>query len=158
MTDPQSPTERPPVAARFLIDNSVWQRQRQPAVHDATARLMAAHPPWSILTCPPVVAEVGFSARSGTDHDTVRQSLTEFPECETHPSVALVLDIQNAIFYGGLVRAVGATDTVIAAYAVANDATVVHYDGDFEHVAHVWPGFRHAWIAPRGSLDEPRER
>ncbi|MGH3274312.1 MAG: hypothetical protein ACRDNZ_08305 [Streptosporangiaceae bacterium] len=99
-----------------------------------------------------------FSARSGTDHDTVRRSLAEFSECERHPSVGLVLDIQNAIFHGGLVRAVGATDTVIAAYAVANDATVIHYDGDFEHVAHVWPAFRHAWIAPRGSLDEPRER
>ncbi|HEY5848818.1 MAG TPA: hypothetical protein VIT42_18710, partial [Microlunatus sp.] len=78
---------------------------------------MAVHSPWSILTCPPVVADVGFSARSGTDHDAVRRFLGEFPECGTHPTAALVLDIQGALFKAGLIRAVGAMDTLIAAYA-----------------------------------------
>ncbi len=114
---------------------------------------MASHSPWSILTCPPVVAEVGFSARSGRDHDTVCRLLSEFPECEVHPGVALVLDIHNALFHRGLVRAVGATDTVIAAYAIANHATVVHYDSDFEHIQKVYSGFDHSWIAERGTLD-----
>jgi hypothetical protein len=120
--------------------------------------LMAVHSPWSILTCPPVAAEVGFSARSCTDHDAVRRFLSEFPECETHPTAALVLDIQGAVFNGGLFRAVGAMDTVIAAYAIANNATVIHYDGDFEHVARVRSDFRHEWIAPRGTLDLPDSR
>lgn len=114
---------------------------------------MARHSPWAILTCPPVVAEVGFSARNGADHDAVRRHLAQFPECETHPSTDLVLDIQNALFHGGLFRAVGAIDTLIAAYAVANDATVVHYDSDFEHVAAVNDDFRHLWVAERGSID-----
>lgn len=116
-------------------------------------RLLAAHSPWAILVCPPVVAEVGFSARSGKDHDAVRRFLAEFSDCETHPSSGLVLDIQNALFMGGLVRAVGAVDTVIAAYAVANRATVLHYDHDFEHVERVRDDFQHAWVAPRGTLD-----
>jgi len=144
--------ERPRVDVRLLIDNSVWQRQNQPPVRAAMRELLAPLSPWSILVCPPVVAEVGFSARSGSDHDAVRSHLSEFPECEAHPSVALVLDIQTALFNGGLVRAVGATDTVIAGYAIANDATVVHYDGDFEHVARVRSDFRHQWIAPSGTL------
>lgn len=116
------------------------------------ARLMGSHSPWSILTCPPVVAKVGFSARSGVDHNAVCRFLAEFPECEA-PGVALVLDIQNALWSGGLLRAVGALDTVIAAYAIANNATVAHYDADYEHVGRVREDFRHVWIAPRGSLD-----
>lgn len=153
MTTSLSEVERPLVGDRFVIDNSVWQRQSQPTVRSAMDRLLARHSPWSILTCPPVVAEVGFSARSGDDHDAVRGFLGEFPECEMHPSVALVLDIQNALFNGGLFRAVGAIDTVIAAYAIVNEATVMHYDGDFEHVARVRTDFRHQWIATRGTLD-----
>ena len=137
---------------RLLIDNSVWQRQAQSEVRLATANLLDSRYPLDILTCPPIVAEVGFSARNGPDHDAVSGFLAEFPECDSHPSVDLVMSIQNALFHGGLVRAVGALDTIIAAYAVANDATVVHYDHDFEHIAKVWSGFRHAWIAPRGSL------
>lgn len=116
-------------------------------------RLMAQHSPWAVLTCPPVVAKVGFSARSGADHDAACQHLAEFPECEAHPSTDLVLAIQNALFNGGLFRAVGALDTVIAAYAIVNGATVVHYDADFEHVATVRDDFRQQWIAPRGSID-----
>ena len=142
----------PPAEARFLIDNSVWQRQGQERVREAMVELLAASSPWAILTCPPIAAEVGFSARNGRDHDSVRTYLAEFPECDVHPTAALVLDLQNSLFNGGLVRAVGALDTVVAAYGVANDATVVHYDGDFEHVAQVWPGFRHQWIVPLGTL------
>lgn len=144
--------ERPTVEARYIIDNSVWQRQNQPPVRAAMERLMATNSPWSILTCPPVVAEVGFSARDGADHTALRRFLSEFPECQSHPSVDLVLAIQNALFTGGLFRAVGAVDTEIAAYALANDATVVHYDNDFELVGRIRQDFRHEWIAPRGTL------
>lgn len=147
--------QRPRTNARFIIDNSVWQRQRQPPVRAAMDTILAATSAWSILICPPVVAEVGFSARSSRDHDAVREFLAAFPECETHPSAALVLDVQGAIFSAGLVRAVDAVDTVIAAYAIVNDATVVHYDADFEYVARAWSGFRHRWITPRGTLDQP---
>lgn len=115
-------------------------------------QLMAHHSPEAILTCPPVVAEVGFSARRASDHDAVRLYLAEFSECETPPSTSLVLEIQNALFHGGLFRAVGALDTVIAAYAVVNGAAIVHYDSDFEHVATVRNDFQHQWIAPRGSI------
>lgn len=138
--------------ARFVIDNSVWQRQRQPSVRAAMDHLISTYSPWSVLVCPPVVAEVGFSARSGKDHDKVCRFLAEFSECEVQPTSALVLDIQNALFNGGLLRAVGAMDTVIAAYAIANNATVVHYDADFEHVSHLRPDFKQSWVVPRGTL------
>ncbi|MBN9609491.1 MAG: PIN domain-containing protein [Actinobacteria bacterium] len=138
---------------RLLLDNSVWQRMPRPKVRAAVEALLAQVSPLDVLICPPVAAEVGFSARDGKGHDRVRQALAEFPDCEKHPGTSLVLDIQNRLWKGGLLRAVGATDTEIAAYAIANGATVVHYDADFEHVAKVWPDFRHRWVMPRGSVD-----
>lgn len=146
-------SERRELRTRYIIDNSVWQRVRRDPVRIAMDRLLAVHSPWAILTCPPVVAEVGFSTRSGKDHDAVRRYLSAFPDCESHPSSELVLDIQNSLFNRGLVRAVGAVDTVIAAYGIVNEATVLHYDGDFEHIAKVRADFGQAWIAPRGTLD-----
>jgi predicted nucleic acid-binding protein len=64
-----------------------------------------------------------------------------------------VLEIQNRLWTSGRLRAVGAMDTLIAAYALHNDATVLHYDRDFEHIAVVTPEFRHEWIVARGSVD-----
>ncbi len=138
---------------RFLVDNSVWQRARQPPVRTELDRIRTRHGAQALLVCPPIAAEVGFSARNGPDHDVVAAALAAFDECAAHPSSADVLDVQSALFHGGLVRAVGALDTVIAAYALANEATVLHYDRDFEHVARVRPTLEHRWIAPAGSLD-----
>jgi predicted nucleic acid-binding protein len=56
------------------------------------------------------------------------------------------------LWNGGLLRSIGAIDTVIAAYAIRNDATVFHYDRDFERVASAAPGFRLAWAVPRGTV------
>lgn len=137
---------------RYLVDNSVWQRLSKSAVRAAFDAIRAPIRPGSVLTCPPVVAEVGFSARNGADHSTVTAYLAAFPGCREHPDTSLVLAIQNALWHKGLVRSVGAIDTLIAAYAVVNGTTVLHYDSDFEHIASVRPDFRHRWIVPRGSL------
>lgn len=133
-----------------LIDNSVWQRLRKPQVLEVAERLWASG---QTLLCPPIAAEIGFSARHPADHRALVRDLAEFPDCSAHPSSAQVLELQQEIFDGGLFRAVGATDVVIAAYALVNDATVVHYDRDFELIATVRPDFRQRWIVPRGSLD-----
>jgi len=138
---------------RFIVDNSVWQRlSHQEPVRDRFTRLIESTSPAMIMVCPPVVAEVGFSARNGGDHDRLRQALAQFAECPVHPTTAITLGIQNALLTNGFFRAVGALDTVIAAYALANDAAVLHYDRDFELIAKVVPSFRHEWIVARGAL------
>lgn len=104
------------------------------------------------MVCAPVVAEVGFSARSGSDHTALMGWLSAFPDCPVAPAADSTVQIQNAIWNAGLVRAVGAMDVLIAAYALANGASVLHYDRDFEHVARAMPGFTHRWIVPRGSV------
>jgi predicted nucleic acid-binding protein len=140
-------------SSRFIVDNSVWQRlSHQESVRDRFTRLIESTSPSTIMVCPPVVAEVGFSARNGADHDRVREALAQFADCPAHPTTATTLSIQNALFNNGFFRAVGALDTVIAAYAMANDAAVLHYDSDFERIAWVVPTFRHEWIIARGSL------
>jgi len=137
---------------RILIDNSVWARLgTTPGVRTALAALVNAYSPSRIMICPPSVAEFGFSARSGAEHAQVVTHLAAFTDCPIAPTSFDVLDIQNRLWNGGFVRGVGAVDTVIAAYALRNDAAVLHYDRDFEHVAAVTPGFRHEWVIPRGT-------
>ena len=125
----------------------------KPEIRSSVGALLIQVSPLDVLMCPPVAAEVGFSARDGHDHDRIRTALAEFPDCEKHPGSDLVLDIQNRLWKSGLFWAVGPTDTEIAAYAIANGATVVHYDADFEYVAGIGPDFRHRWVVPRGSVD-----
>lgn len=108
--------------------------------------------PQDLLVCPPVALEYGFSARTGTDHSRIMGQLAAFPECALHPSPDEALEIQSLLWNGGLLRAAGTIDTLIAAYAIKNDATVLHYDRDFEHIASVTSGFRQRWIVPPGSI------
>lgn len=138
---------------RYLIDHSVWARlSTDPEVVAALKQHLDLANPDDVLICPPIAAEVGFSARNGSDHGTLMEQLSAFVECSEHPTSVDVMDIQNKLWNGGLLRAAGAIDTVIAAYAIKNDATLLHYDRDFDHIATVVPTFLQEWIVPRGSI------
>ena len=137
---------------RLLIDNSVWARLTDPTVSDALKQALDAANPDEVLICPPIAAEIGFSAQTTSGHRSLMEQLALFSDCPVHPTAQEVLALQNALWSAGLLRAAGATDTVIAAYAIANDATLLHYDRDFEHIAAVAPRFSQQWIVPRGSL------
>lgn len=138
---------------RFLIDNSVWARLSTDApVVSALKSVVDLTRPDNVLVCPPIVVEAGFSTRTGSDHSLLMAQLAAFPPCAEHPTTDEAMLIQNRLWNGGLLRAVGTMDTLIAAFAIKNEATLLHYDRDFEHVAAVMPTFRHQWIVPRGSL------
>lgn len=140
-------------SSRVLIDASVWSRvPHHGEVRERLRARLDLTRPGDVLICPPVALEVGFSARSGSDHAATRVALAEFDDCGQHPGSADVLEIQNRLWASGKVRAAGVADTLIAAYAIANDAEILHYDSDFDHIAGVIPELRHSWIAPRGSL------
>ncbi len=108
--------------------------------------------PGDLLVCPPVALEYGFTAPTPKAHTALADQLEAFGQCDAHPTQDEVLSIQSSLWNGGLLRAAGAMDTLIAAYAIKNDAAVLHYDRDFEHLASVVPGFAHRWILPRGSI------
>lgn len=137
----------------YLIDNSVWARLAHPEVAAALKLKLDLVRPDNALICAPIVLEVGFSTRTGAEHSELLRFLHAFPECTIHPDSADALQIQNKLWNKGLLRAAGAMDTLIAAYAIKNGATLLHYDRDFEHIASVTTSFRHEWIVPRGSLN-----
>lgn len=117
----------------YLVDNSVWQKASGSA--SIAARLREISPHHLIITCPPQVLEYCHSARSPEEFAEFRSDMDELLPAATHPSMRDALDIQQSLWTGGLIRAAGAFDYLIAAYALANDAVILHSDRDFEHIA-----------------------
>ncbi len=86
----------------------------------------------------PITLEVGHSAINGEQHAHVielinaRRRLPITAEIEQ-----LAVALQAFLWHGGLVRAAGVNDLVIAATAIVHGAVVLHYDADYEHIARV---------------------
>lgn len=135
--------------AVYLVDNSVFQRlPHDPQVADALRSY--AHR-GLFATCLPITLEAGHSATSGGDHDRVIKLVTARWHLPIDDEVERqALTLQSALWRGGLVRAAGVNDLVIAAAAIVHGALVVHYDVDFEHIAQV-SELRQEWVVPRGS-------
>lgn len=141
-----------PDAVLYLVDTSVWARlPRHAAVRD---RLDLAQSRGQIVLAPPIMLEVGFSARDATQWERTMTQLKAFPvlpmDVLTHE---VARGLQGALWRAGKVRAAGAVDTLVAALAVQHRAVVLHYDRDYEHLASVAEGLRHEWVAPSGTLD-----
>lgn len=132
----------------YLVDNSIWARL---ALGDAAIterlRLIERAPSDLFVTCPPQVLEFCHGARTPDEHVVYRQQISLGFPLEVAPNELLVLDIQGALWAAGLVRAAGAIDILIAGYAIANDATVLTADHDFDHIASV-SDLRHEYVAP----------
>lgn len=132
----------------YLVDNSVWARlsTADPAITERLRRVERS-PADLLVTCPPQVLEFCHSARTPEEHAQYRDRISLGFPLERAPDEGLVLDIQAALWSAGLVRAAGPADILIAAYAIANDATVLAADHDFDHIARV-SDLRHECIAP----------
>ena len=131
----------------YLVDNSVWAR----AIFgdsDMVARLRRIErAPADLVTCPPQVLEFCHSARSPEEHERYRERISLGFPLASPPDESRVLDIQSALWRAGLVRAAGVVDILIAGYAIANDATVLAADHDFDHIARV-TDLQHEYVAP----------
>jgi predicted nucleic acid-binding protein len=139
---------------RLLLDNSVLQRlSRAPAIVAAVHERIEQGD--VLCSCPTLALEAGFSARNMTDHAGIIERLTiDFDLLPFAPEVGdLAIDLQRSLFESGQGRAVGVVDLLTAATAVWHDASVLHYDGDFERVAAVDSRVRQQWVVPRGSVD-----
>ena len=137
----------------YLVDNSVWARLAA-GDPNITARLRRVErsPADIFVTCAPQVLEFCHSARTPQDHARYLERISLGFPLERAPEESLVLGIQGALWSSGLVRAAGPLDVLIAGYAIANDATVLAADHDFDHIAKV-SDLRHEYVAPiAGSL------
>jgi predicted nucleic acid-binding protein len=113
----------------YLVDNSIWQKAGRSA--SIAARLRTLSPQHLIITCPPQVLEYCRSARNTAEYSELRADMDELLPAFSHPSAHDALEIQEALWSSGMVRAAGSFDCLIAAYAVANDAVILNSDRDF---------------------------
>ena len=122
----------------YLVDNSIWQKA---ATSKAIAdKLRALSPNHLIITCPPQVLEYCHSAHDPREYAELREDMEGLLPAWEHPDEQAVLDIQQALWENGLVRAAAAIDCLIAAYAVANDAVILNSDQDFGYIAQATAG------------------
>lgn len=113
----------------YLVDNSIWQKAGASTV--IADRLRSLSPNHLIITCPSQVLEYCHSARSPEEYAELREDMEELLQAWEHPDEQDALDIQQALWDSGLLRAAAAFDCLIAAYAVANDAVILNSDHDF---------------------------
>jgi predicted nucleic acid-binding protein len=140
--------------SRYLVDNSVLQRlPRSPTVQAAiTALLDAEH---ELCCCALSLDEVGYSTRSAAEHaEASRRLRSSFLYLPLAPEIdQIILDIRAALWKAGTGRAAGVLDVAIAAIAAHSESIVLHYDGDFDHIAEAYPRLRARWVVPRGTVD-----
>ena len=119
--------------ATYLVDNSIWHKaNRSDSIAAHLRTLSSLH---LIMTCPPQVLEYCHSARNAPEYAELREDMDTLMPALTHPTARQALDIQQALWDRGLIRAAGAFDCLIAAYALVNDAIILNSDRDFGHIA-----------------------
>lgn len=125
---PSTPIER----HGYLIDNSVLQKlSRSANLRRRFAEITNTYP---IYTCPPQVLEYCWSARNPAEYVELRRDMELYTPAAIAPEQHAVLDIQQALWDSGLMRGAGNADVLIAAYAIANELTILTADRDFEHI------------------------
>lgn len=117
-----------------LVDTSVWHTYgRNPLVQEVVDSLANAGALFT--TCPVVTAEYCFSARTTKELKVFQADMNLLYMIESDSLEPDVETIQDSLWCQGLVRAAGALDTIIAAYALGANQTLVTCDSGFVHIA-----------------------
>ena len=119
--------------AAYLVDTSAFARLGKPHVAAAVAPLIAEG---KIALCAPVVFELGFSARSASDHDAVMSRIDAF---ESVPTIEgdhrRALELQRLLAVRGRHRALSLVDGLVAAIAESQAALRVEMHEGFAEAA-----------------------
>ncbi|MGH8775807.1 MAG: PIN domain-containing protein [Jiangellaceae bacterium] len=135
----------------YLFDTSVLHRLSNEVVADAVDR----HGLDRVLyRCAVVDLEVLRSSTSKQHYQQLRDLLDGgFADLPITPEVIdIALATQRKLVEVGKLRGVSIPDLIIAACAEAHNATVVHYDGDYDRITEV-TGQATEWVVPSGSVD-----
>jgi predicted nucleic acid-binding protein len=116
----------------YLVDNSIWQKASSSAA--IATRLRELSPHHLIITCPPQVLEYCHSARTPQEYRELRADMEQLLPAWEHPDEQQALEVQQALWDAGFMRAAAAFDCLIAAYAVVNDAVILNSDHDFAYI------------------------
>jgi predicted nucleic acid-binding protein len=134
----------------FLLDKSALARVGRDRA--ARAAFLELDDSGTLATCAIVDLEVGYSARTAAEYESVaaerRDLYLDLPITRAVTRRAQV--VQRELVLRGQHRGPGVPDLLIAACAELHDATVVHYDRDFDTIATI-TGQPVRWLVPAGS-------
>lgn len=132
----------------FLLDTSVVTRLRVPAVRERVQTLDDVGLARTAMTD----LEIGFSASNGDEWDRLMTALDTFEPLDVDSRhFARARQVQRLLAVRAL-KGRKVPDLLIAAVAEEAGRTILHYDGDFDHIASV-TGQATEWIVPQGSID-----
>jgi predicted nucleic acid-binding protein len=136
--------------ASYLADTSALARLRHQSVAAVLGPLVEAG---LVATCGVIELELAWATRTAAEFDQVRADRDAGYEwLATHDEDwRRALDVQAALWRSGQIRAVGFPDLLIAAVAERERVTLLHYDGDYDLIAHI-TGQQTQWIVPRGTV------
>lgn len=139
----------------YLIDMSAWARLQHPKLSRARSEHVAqAITDGRVHACPPFLLELGYSARNHPDYAALMALVHDAmpfvpltPEC-----VADALRMQEQLARSSHHR-VKPNDLMVAAIAIENDLTVLHFDKHYPIIAQrASRDLRTEWLAPGKSL------
>ncbi|WP_336213075.1 PIN domain nuclease [Nonomuraea sp. LPB2021202275-12-8] len=134
----------------YLIDKSALARMPNPVVARALKPLLLDK---MLAICTMTQLEVLYSARDPAGYELdaqhLRQDFIHLPMDDKVEERAI--DVQTMLARNSQHRGVGAPDLLIAACAEVHNATLLHYDRDFDRIAEV-TGQPSLWVVPPGSV------
>jgi len=135
--------------ADYLADKSAYARLHRPAVYERLAPLMELG---LVATCTLIDLEILFSTRTASEYQQVLSERAGLERLEAEQADwDRAQQVQAALAGVGLLRAVSLPDLLIAAVAERHRVTLLHYDGDFDHIREI-TGQNMDWIRPAGSI------
>jgi predicted nucleic acid-binding protein len=133
--------------AKYLADKSAFEQQRHSDTADELLRALATD--GALYLTEIVALELLYSARNASDYEARRHDLGTLPWLRLTEAVAArALDIQRQLAALSQHRR-PIPDLLVAATALEHDATVLHYDHDFDLIAES-TGLSARWIIPAG--------
>lgn len=137
------------MAVTFVVDTSVLKRLHRPEIRRIVEPLALEGALGRASICD---LEIGYSARNVDEWDRLVGALGAFSMVETSAEhVRRALQVQRLLASDSQ-RGRKIPDLLIAAAAEDVDATVLHYDADFDRIAAV-TGQPCRWIVPAGTVE-----
>jgi predicted nucleic acid-binding protein len=141
--------------ALTLLDTSVWVRMRDGRLAGRDAeRVLARLERGELASTEPLLLEMRYSARDGTDFAALADELDALPLLELdQPAIQGALQAQAKLAANPRIsHRVKPIDLLVAAVADQRGAGILHYDGDYDLITkHTDLRFKSVWAAKRGS-------
>jgi predicted nucleic acid-binding protein len=137
-------------ASMYLIDKSALTRMgAAAAVRDVIAPLIIKR---RAATCAIVNLEMLYSAQSPDHYEQLEATLVHLRHLAMSEAIMQrAIEIQSLLAAKSQHRGVSLPDLMVAACAERHDATVLHYDGDYDRIASI-TGQPVQWVVPSGTV------